>query len=124
MQRGEMLAPSGKMPAPGSISERVTGRVAYHGELWVSRQWRPKSVFNNFTKLGLLLAMARWNPDAVWALTNKQMATHGHPTRMGYAHVEPAFFRWMWQGGNISSEEWLLLADRASLALLAGTATS
>lgn len=119
MNSGEFLIPSGKLPLSGSAAEHVSGRLVYHGELWIRKNWRIKGTFNSFTRLGLLLATAKWNPDGIWALTSPQMATHGHPIRMGYPYVEPGFLRWNWQGDKIPAEEWLLLADRNALARLA-----
>lgn len=122
MRSGEVLVPAGNFPASGSIAERISGKVVYHGELWVSGQWRSRNIFNNFTRIGVLLATLKWNPDAIWALASKQMATHGHPTRMGYSHVESGFLRWMWTNEEIPGEEWLMLSDRNSLEQIVASA--
>lgn len=96
MRRQELLVPAFNDPPPGSISERLNGPMAYHGELWVDPQVRNRRVLDAFTRCGLLMAATRWHPRAIWALTSKSMAAHGHPLRMGYCHVETGFLRWTW----------------------------
>lgn len=124
MRRGELLVPSATRPAVGSIADRLTGDLVYHGELWISPQCRSRYVFNCFTRIGILLSALKWNPDAIWAVTTRSMANHGHPTRMGYSHVEGGFLRWQWKAEDIPSEEWLLACDRHSLNQLIANGTS
>jgi len=116
MRRQEVLVPLHPTPPRGTIAERISGRVVYHGELWMDRSLRNRRIVEAFGRLGMLLGLLRWNPDAIWALASQQMATHGHLNRMGFSHLERGFFRWQWGGGDgIDSVEWVAIAERAGL---------
>jgi hypothetical protein len=116
MRRQEVLVPLHPTPPRGTIAERISGRVVYHGELWMERTLRNRRVVEAFGRLGMLLSLLRWNPDAIWALASQQMATHGHLNRMGFSYLERGFFRWQWGGGDgIDQVEWVAIAERASL---------
>ena len=115
MRRQEMLVPLHPAPPRGSLSERLKGRLVYHGELWIDAQIRNRRVNEKFGRLGLLLGMVRWNPDAIWALASQSMATHGHLNRMGYAFLERGFFRWQWVSDGIDPVEWIAVSQRPNL---------
>jgi hypothetical protein len=118
MRRQEMLVPTHPAPPKGSLSERLSGRLAYHGELWIDPHVRNRKVMEWFGRLGMLAVLVRWNPDALWALSSHAMATHGHLNRMGYASLERGFFRWQWVSEGIDPVEWVAISERASLEQL------
>ena len=95
MRRQEILVPTHATPPRGSLSERLRGRLAYHGELWIDKHC--KVGFPVFPRIGMLLAMVKWQPEAIWALTGQSMATRGHMVRMGYGHLEQSFLTWEWE---------------------------
>lgn len=115
MRRQEVLVPMHPSPPRGTIAERIKGRVVYHGELWIDRSIRNRRVVEVFGRLGMLLALLRWNPDAIWALASQSMATHGHLNRMGFTYLERGFFRWQWGGEGIDNVEWVAIAERSAL---------
>ncbi len=118
MRRGEVLMPLHPTPPRGSISERINGRVVYHGEIWIDRNIRNRRISQIFCRLGMLLAFVRWNPDAMWGLGSQSMATHGHFNRMGYSYLERGFFRWQWVAEGIDPVEWIVVAERTGLEQL------
>lgn len=111
MRRQEMLVPTFNDPPPGSISEKLRGDLCYHGELWVDPQVRNRRVLDAFTRSGLLMAALAWHPEAIWALTSKTMASHGHPLRMGYCQVETGFLRWTWAPEDNPLLECLIVSE-------------
>ncbi len=115
MRRQELMVPSHARPPRDSISERLRGRLVYHGEIWVDKQVRNRRVFEAFTRLGILIALIKWNPDAVWGLANSQMAGHGHVGRIGYTTIERGFLRWEWASEGIDPVEYLCVIDRNGL---------
>lgn len=115
MRRQEVLIPQHPSPPRGSISERIRGRLVYHGELWIDRSVRNRRIVEIFGRLGMLLSLIRWNPDAIWALASQSMATHGHLNRMGFSYLERGFFRWQWGGEGIDPVEWVAIAERSGL---------
>lgn len=115
MRRQELMVPSHSKPPAGSISERLTGKLVYHGEIWIDKQIKQRKVFENFVRLGLILALIKWQPDAIWGLASAQMAGHGHFTRVGYPILERGFLRWQWASEGIDPIEYLVAAERPSL---------
>ena len=112
MRRNEIMVPSHSKPPRGSIAERLSGTLVYHGELWVDRELKNRKIIELFSKLGSLLVLLKWNPDAIWALTGFHMATRGYASRMGYPYIERGFLRWQWHSENVEEVEYLAVAER------------
>lgn len=112
-RRREMIIPKALQPPAHSLSNLIRGRVAYHGELWIDKH--SKGCFNVFPRLGMLLALVKWQPEAIWALTGQAMATRGHMVRMGYGHLEQSFLTWDWEPDGADQSEWIGIAERRHL---------
>ena len=115
MRRQELMVPSFPKPPDGSAAERLTGKLVYHGEIWISKSIKNRKVFEIFVRLGLILAVIKWRPDAIWGLASAQMAGHGHFTRVGYTILERGFLRWQWASEGIDPVEYLVAAELHSL---------
>jgi hypothetical protein len=115
MRRREIMMPSHPNPPRGSISWNLRGRLVYEGELWQSRTLKPKTVFDKFARLGLLLCAIKWDPDAHWGLAGEKMARYGHVGRMGYSVLERGFLRWEWASKDIDPVEYLAVLERDGL---------
>ena len=112
-RRREMIIPKALQPPDHSISHLVRGKVVYHGELWIDKHSR--GCFPLFPRLGMLLALIKWQPEAIWALTGQAMATRGHMVRMGYGHLEQSFLTWDWEPHGAEHTEWIGIAERRHL---------
>ncbi|WP_373505004.1 hypothetical protein [Aestuariivirga sp.] len=112
-RRHEMIVPRGMMPPEHSLSHLIRGRVVYHGELWIDKH--AKGCFPVFPRIGMLLAMVKWQPEGIWALTGQSMATRGHMVRMGYGHLEQSFLTWEWEPDGAEKAEWIGIALRRHL---------
>lgn len=112
-RRREMIVPRGVLPPEHSLSHLIRGRVVYHGELWIEKH--SKGCFSFFPRLGMLLALIKWQPNAIWALTGQSMATRGHMVRMGYGHLEQSFLTWEWEPDGAEQAEWIGIAERRHL---------
>jgi hypothetical protein len=115
MRRMELLVPTHSDPPRNSISRRLRGKLVYHGEFWVDPQARNRKILELFSRLGMILSLIKWNPDAIWALCSKTMAAHGHPNRMGYTYLEGGFLRWKWTSEEDYHVEWLNVAERLAI---------
>lgn len=115
MRRQELMVPTHALPPSGSIAERLTGRLVYHGEIWIDKQIKNRKVFELFVRLGLILALIKWRPEAIWGLASAQMAGHGHFTRVGYPVLERGFLRWQWASEGVDPVEYLVAVERSSL---------
>ena len=121
-RRREMIVPRAVQPPEHSLSHLIRGRVVYHGELWIDKHSR--GCFTVFPRIGMLLALVKWQPEAIWALTGQSMATRGHMVRMGYGHLEQSFLTWEWQPHGAEQAEWIGIADRRHLEFSIAEMTS
>lgn len=115
MRREELMMPSQVKPPQGSISWRLRGRLVYEGELWLAKAVKARNVFDAFARLGMLLSMVKWNPDAIWGLASQQMARHGHVGRIGYTILERGFLRWQWASKDVDPVEYLAAIERPAM---------
>jgi hypothetical protein len=115
MRRQELLVPSHAQPPIGSAAHKLKGRLAYQGELWVDKSFRPRSLTDTFSRIGQLLALIKWRPDAIWALTSHAMASHGYANRLGYGYIERGFLRWEWVSDGMEDVEYLMVAETAAI---------
>lgn len=121
IKRQELVMPSSIEPPEHSRSRFLKGGLVYHGEAWIdNKAMKKREWFDHFLKLGMLIALVKWHPDAVWALTSKAFVTHGHAARGGYALQERGFLKWHdeWQPAGAEPTEWLMLAERTHLEFM------
>ncbi len=118
LKRGELAIPREISPPKNSISERVSGRVVYHGEVWIGSTARGKGLLDVLPRLGIFLTMIKWQPDAMWGLIGCSMATRGQVVRLGYSHMERGFLQWEFLPMGAEDVEWLVIAQRDELELL------
>ncbi|MDP9137656.1 MAG: hypothetical protein M3N38_05710 [Pseudomonadota bacterium] len=115
VKRGELILPARVRPPRNSITERIRGRVVYHGEIWISKDVKKKEAVETIPLLGMFIAFVRWNPDAMWGIIKNSMATKGFVTRIGYAHMERGFFEWEWLPQGAERNEWIAISERSDL---------
>ena len=118
LRRGELVVPKAALPPANSITQRVSGRVVYHGELWISPKERGHGLLEIMPRLGMFLAMIKWQPDAMWGIVGRSMATRGHVTRIGYRHIERGLLQWDFLPDGGEEFEWIALAERSDLEYL------
>ncbi len=81
-------------------SHEITGRVCYHGELWIHKEFRGRHLASRLANLAMLLANVRFNPDFIYCLIAPEVIRTGLSVRHGYLHMHPHGLRW-----NVSSDE-------------------
>ena len=118
MKRGEVIIPSKVRPPKNSIAERIRGKLVYHGEFWISMDVQHRLAVETIPLWGMILALIKWNPDAIWGVAEDLMATKGFVTRFGYAHMERSFFEWEWLPSGAQAQEWLAITEKADLEYL------
>lgn len=121
-KRKELLIPDAPHVPDHSATSLIQGPVAYHGELWIDKHH--KGVFETFTRFGMILALMKWQPEALWALGSKAMATRGHFVRSGYVHIESSFLRWSWEPTGAEQNEWIGIAERRHLEFMISELTA
>lgn len=81
-----------KVVSPGP--RQLTGRVVYHGELFLSDSFRKTQLGPCLIRLAQAEAMLRWQPSAIYGLTNKELVLKGFNMRKAYAHCHPHAIEW------------------------------
>ena len=99
-------------------TRRIKGRVAYHGELWLSEEFRGNRNTTILPRLALGLALRQWSPDYAFGLMNPVLCCKGLQAREGYMHVEPGGILWHQPGKDEPLEEWIVWMARDDLEYL------
>jgi hypothetical protein len=115
LKRKELVLPRRVDPPFNTRAHMMSGKLVYHGELWIDRHHRNRHCFDIFPRAGMLLAYLKWLPSGLWSLVSESMATRGHMVRMGYGHLERGFFSWEWEPNGAEAVEWVGLADHIQL---------
>ncbi len=74
---------------PGPAARRIKGKVCYHGDLWLSSDYRGTGLVNVLARFSLATALLRWSPDYVMGFMERPLAFKGLAEREGYMHAEP-----------------------------------
>ncbi len=95
------LADSWYSSGPGA--RRITGRVCYHGEMWINPDegnYRGRGIVDILARFAFLSSMLQWNPDYVFGFMPRTIARRGLAEREGYMHVDPYCLSWKISGQN------------------------
>lgn len=103
--------------SPSPLANRIAGRVAYHGELWI----RPSAargmigLSDLLPRFGLIEAYLRWQPDWLYGFVSERKACRGLPIRWGYTICQPGVLCWDQPLRDCPLVEWLAAASRADI---------
>lgn len=98
----------------------MQGVVCHHGEVWLNPagQVRGKGMAVCLPRLGLALALMRWQPDYIYGFVHPDLVLKGIPARYGYTHFHPHGIRWRRKDGQGTLDEfitWMTLDDMRDL---------
>lgn len=68
---------------------QITGRVCYHGEIWLDELLRGRGLSALLPRLLLALVLMKWSPDYVFGFVPTKIAYRGILTQYGYMHIQP-----------------------------------
>ena len=115
MRRQELMVPSHARPAKGSIAEKLSGKLVYHGELWLEKHHRNRDLIEHFVRFALIVTYIKWQPDAIWCLAGARIVERGHLSRAGYNMLELGFLRWQVASDGIDPFEYLYVLERQAV---------
>ncbi len=78
-------------------AREITGRVAYHGDAWVRRDYRGQGMPKIMAGVAFGVSLAMWAPDFVCALVARWLVDKGVVTQYGYTHDEAGGLRFVEQ---------------------------
>lgn len=79
---------------PGPSAHRIHGTVCYHGDFWLSGDYRGTGLANILARFALASGLLRWTPDYIIGFMIRQVAFKGLAEREGYMHSEPGALFW------------------------------
>ncbi|MGI9352117.1 MAG: hypothetical protein ACR2O3_11180 [Rhizobiaceae bacterium] len=94
-----------------SEASKMTGVVAYHGELWLDGSQsglRGGSMAVMLTRLMILVGMLKWAPDYFIGLQSPLTSCRGLAVREGYMHTEQRSILWYQKKSDTPMEDWLV----------------
>lgn len=89
LPHGFNLDPKKSYYNPGPAARKITGTICYHGDLWLSSQYRGSGLVNILARFALVNALQRWAPDFIVGFMTRSLAFRGLGEREGYMHSEP-----------------------------------
>ncbi len=106
----------------GPGAGRITGRVCYHGEVWL----RPDPAYRGtglscvLGRFAFMTAVLRWMPDYVFGFMPRGVAFKGFAERQGYMHAEPGVLRWVPRDSDKVLEGFMVWMSREDIRYVMG----
>ncbi len=92
-------------------ASNITGRVSYHGALWLMggpAGYRGGCLTAILTRLMLARCLMQWSPDFMIGIQSPKIACRGLSAREGYMRLEQRSILWQVDDSDIPVEEWLV----------------
>lgn len=87
---------------------KIRGKVAYHGDLWVRKDFRGQGVPEIVSGIARGVSFAMWDPDFLCALVGRWRVDKGVVAQNGYAHSEPGGSTLHLIEYDIVDDDWLI----------------
>ncbi len=97
---------------------KISGKVAYHGELWVNDHNRGSGIAPLVCLYSIAWAVIAIRPDWVVAIVGGAGLSGGLSFREGYTNAEPLIHEWRWAPGYIAKDEFLIWINRRDFAAM------
>lgn len=105
----------------GPGAQRMTGRIAYHGEFWIGGtpgQFRSSGISTVLSRYGFWMSVQHWAPDHIFAFIVNAVAYKGLAARTGWMHTEPSALQWYPRDGNPPIETIMAYLHRGDIEYL------
>lgn len=89
-------------------AKKITGRVAYHGDLWVRRDFRGKGIAKIVAGIAHGLSFAMWSPDFLCSLVARFSLDKGLVAQYEMLHHEPGGSKLQLVKEDIVDDDWLI----------------
>lgn len=94
-------------------AKKMIGKVAYHGDAWVRRDYRGQGLPKIMAGVAFGVSFAMWSPEFICALVARWLLDKGVVAQYGYAHHEAGGLLMVEQ--NVHSEYFLIWLSREEL---------
>jgi len=95
----------------------MTGRICYHGELWLKggrSGFRGIGLTRTLPRLLMALALLRWSPDYLFGMAQPGICIKGVGARYGYRNMQPHGMIWTVPSAG-TLDEWVIWNTRNDL---------
>ncbi|WP_271597291.1 hypothetical protein [Bradyrhizobium sp. CCBAU 45384] len=93
-------------------AKKITGKVAYHGDLWVRSDFRGQGILKHTGGIGSGITLAMWNPDFLCWLARRWTLEKGVYNPL---HYESGGAQLRLVEENIREDDWLMWMTREEL---------
>ncbi|MCW1413807.1 hypothetical protein OLZ32_36935 [Rhizobium sp. 1AS11] len=101
-----------------STARKITGTVAYQGDIWLRDDFRGQGLPRTFSSLAFGLAWAKWSPDFIYGLVPTWSIDKGVADLYGYLHREAHGSVLRLPDRGIEDDDWLVWLTRRELSQL------
>lgn len=102
-----------------SFANKQPGRVAYLGELWVSKDKRGLGLAKDLVQLLMLLSWVNWKPDLVYGFMVDDQVSKGLASKYEWGMIKPMALRWERYPKEIPHDLWYVGSSPEDLEDLA-----
>ncbi|MDF0581964.1 hypothetical protein [Bradyrhizobium yuanmingense] len=81
--------PRNRWTCTAPSARNMNGKIAYHGDLWVGKEFRGKGIPEIAARVAFGVSFAMWDPDFMCGLVAQWVVDKGVLTQEGYRHSEP-----------------------------------
>ncbi|MET4608987.1 hypothetical protein ABIB90_008496 [Bradyrhizobium sp. JR4.1] len=81
--------PQNRWACTAPTAKKIKGKIAYHGDLWIRKDFRGKGIPNIAAGLAFGVSFAMWAPDFMCGLVAQWVVDKGVVAQEGYKHCEP-----------------------------------
>jgi len=99
------------------VTSNITGSVAYHGEMFISEQYRGSGLVLPLARMAKATAFLR-DPDYIIGFVEPKIAYCGIPLKYGYQHVHPNAISWYQPDTDDYYTDWFLWNAASDMAHL------
>lgn len=101
------------------VASKMTGRIAYHGDFWVSPKARGTAASILLVRLGYLMIQDEFDPQYLYGFMGIQNIESSLHTRFGWPHSYPRGNDWTKPPAHISPDDYFLYFEEGDLHNLA-----
>jgi hypothetical protein len=90
------------------IAHEMSGRICYHGELWIHKSCRKFRLSPILSKFAMMLAFAKFSPDYIYCFIVPKHIKQGLAAVHGYLHIHPWGPQWYIRGSGELHDDYLV----------------
>ena len=99
-------------------SQEITGRVCYHGDLWMHKSCRKFRLSPSLSKFAMMLAFVKFQPDYIYGFIIPKHVRQGLAAVHGYLHIHPWAPQWHIRDSNEMYDDYLVWVSGRELSEL------